>query len=134
MEGKVNARMDVAIHIRTKLFGVYVGSDEQGNRYYRERRWRLSGGGRLLERRWVIYRGEAEASRVPAGWHGWLHHTIDLTPKELTIPDYEWLKSHKANQTGTPHAWHRKGSLLDGKRREEATGDYQPWMPSDYGS
>jgi NADH:ubiquinone oxidoreductase subunit len=44
----------------TRLFtwrkGERVGEDGQGNVYYRER------GG---ERRWVIYAGAAEASRVP---------------------------------------------------------------------
>ena len=34
------------------------------------------------KRRWVIYNGEAEASRVDADWHGWLHHTWDEPPTE----------------------------------------------------
>ena len=49
----------------TWRFGELVGQDEQGNRYYRTK-------GRKIdptlgfERRWVIYNGYAEASRVPA--------------------------------------------------------------------
>ena len=52
----------------TWRFGELVGSDEQGNRYYRTK-------GRKIdptlgfERRWVIYNGVAEASRVPPSWH-----------------------------------------------------------------
>ena len=48
----------------TWLYGEFVGEDEQGNRYYRTK------GGAIdpslgFERRWVIYNGYAEASRVP---------------------------------------------------------------------
>jgi NADH:ubiquinone oxidoreductase subunit len=53
----------------TWRFGELVGQDEFGNRYYRTR------GGEidptlLMERRWVIYNGEAEASSIPPSWHG----------------------------------------------------------------
>src|ERR1700674_4793473 len=51
----------------TTLFsGIAVGEDAFGNRYYQTK------GG---IRRWVIYSGTVEASRVPPDWHGWLHHT-----------------------------------------------------------
>ena len=53
--------------------GELVGTDEFENRYYRCDRSRLHG----RERRWVLFKGEAEASRVPPEWHAWLHHTTD---------------------------------------------------------
>ena len=31
-------------------------------------------------RRWVVYHGVAEGSRVTPDWHGWLHHTFDEPP------------------------------------------------------
>ena len=31
-------------------------------------------------RRWVLYNGEAEASRIPPAWHGWMHHRTDVPP------------------------------------------------------
>ena len=37
-------------------------------------------------RRWVIYKGYADASRVPSDWHGWLHHTFDTPPSEPPLP------------------------------------------------
>ena len=43
--------------------GRLVGEDEQGNRYYEERRASLEG----RKRRYVIYSGLAEASKVPGG-------------------------------------------------------------------
>ena len=63
----------------TKRYGEFVGDDEFGNRYYRTKNGKVDptlG----FERRWVIYNGVAEASRVPPSWHGWLHHTVDLLP------------------------------------------------------
>ena len=50
----------------TKMRGELVGSDDQGNRYYQDRR--VIPGRR--RKRWVIYNGEAEASRVPPACPG----------------------------------------------------------------
>ena len=44
--------------------GVKVGEDSAGNIFFRDKEDR---------RRWVIFNGEVEASRVSAEWHGWLH-------------------------------------------------------------
>ena len=112
----------------TWRFGELVGTDEQGNRYYRTK-------GRKIdptlgfERRWVIYNGLAEASRVPPSWHGWLHHTVDIAPTEQTYTPREWEKPHVPNMTGTPAAYRPAGSTLASGQRPKATGDYQPWTP-----
>ena len=55
----------------TALYGEKVGEDDQGNIYYQSKKG---------DRRWVIYNGESEASRVPVEWHGWLHHTFKEPP------------------------------------------------------
>ena len=96
-----------------------VGTDEFGNRYYENRRGR----------RWVIYNGYAEASRVPPSWHGWLHHTVDVAPTEESYSPREWEQPHVPNMTGTPAAYRPSGSTLASGRRPKATGDYQPWTP-----
>jgi NADH:ubiquinone oxidoreductase subunit len=112
----------------TWRFGEMVGKDEQGNIYYRTR------GGKIdpalgFERRWVIYNGYAEATRVPPSWHGWLHHTVDVPPTEEAYAPREWEKPHLPNLTGTPLAYRPSGSTLASGRRPKATGDYQPWTP-----
>ena len=112
----------------TKRHGEFVGDDEFGNRYYRTK------GGKIdpalgLNRRWVIYNGVAEASTVPASWHGWLHHTVDVAPTEESYTPREWEKPHIPNMTGTPEAYRPPGSTLASGRRPKATGDYQPWTP-----
>ena len=123
--------------IGTRLFtwwkGELVGSDQLSNRYYRERGGgpRVRGGGRASrERRWVIYDGEAEASRVPPEWHAWLHHSVDAPPRPGQWPHYPWQKEHLPNLSGTPLAYRPPGSLLRGGRRAPASGDYEPWTPN----
>jgi NADH:ubiquinone oxidoreductase subunit len=114
----------------TRRYGELVGEDEQGNLYYRTK------GGKIdptlgFERRWVLYNGLAEASRVPPSWHGWLHHTVDVPPTDEAYTPRSWQKPHRPNLTGTPHAWRPSGSTLASGQRPAATGDYKPWAPND---
>src|SRR3546814_12543969 len=83
-----------------------VGKDAQGNVYYEAKK-----GGR----RWVIYNGPAEASRVPPEWHGWLHRTTDVLPEDAPIQPKSWEKPHVPNMTGTALAYAPKGPLRDRK-------------------
>jgi NADH:ubiquinone oxidoreductase subunit len=112
----------------TWRFGELVGEDEQGNRYYRTK------GGKIdptlgFERRWVVYNGYAEATRIPPSWHGWMHHTVDVPPNDEKYAPREWEKPHVPNMTGTPSAYRPSGSTLASGRRPKATGDYQAWTP-----
>lgn len=104
--------------IYTARHGQKVGEDEQGNIYYQSRDGK---------RRWVIYNGEAEASRVGAEWHGWLHHTWDEPPTVTPLAHKPWEKPHQENLTGTPAAYVPPGSI----RRAEplARRDYDAWAP-----
>lgn len=106
----------------TQLFtwrkGVLVGRDSQGNIFYQTRDG---------ARRWVVYNGESEASRVDAEWHGWLHHTYAAPPTEAPLPRQVWEKPHLPNLTGTPAAYAPPGSL---RRTDRAVrDDYEPWQP-----
>ena len=116
--------MSLGTRLFTWLHGRYVGRDSYGNRYYRGRPI----GGRKRERRWVIYAGEVEASRVPAEWHGWLHGS-QADPPKPDAPRYEWQKDHLPNMTGTELAYRPAGSLAATGRHAPATGDYEPWVP-----
>ena len=107
--------------------GVFVGQDDLGNRYYEAKDNSDSYDGR--KRRWVIYEGYAEASKVPAEWHGWLHHTFVEPPTREPLPRQAWEKDHLPNLTGTIHAYRPQGSLARGGDRQPATGDYEAWTP-----
>jgi len=120
--------------IGTRLFtwwcGELVGKDSFGNRYFRRKNQAplVRGGGiESRERRWVLYAGAPEASKVPAEWHGWLHHIIDAVPVET--PRRPWQKPHLPNMTGTALAYRPAGSVLRGGSRARTTGDYEAWTP-----
>lgn len=106
---------------------VLVGRDEQNNRYYEERRPSLDG----RKRRYVLYEGLAEPSKVPPDWHGWLHHTYAEPPTVAPLPRKAWELPHVPNLTGTPGAWRPKGSLARPGERAKATGDYEAWTPDE---
>lgn len=117
--------MRLVSHLLIRLTARKVGVDEFGNSYYQARRPNRLG--RL--KRFVIYGGEAEASKVPAEWHGWLHHTETDPPPEEGYARRPWQKAHLPNLTGTIHAYYPEGHLTKGRRRKPATGDYEAWRP-----
>ena len=104
----------------TQREGQRVGEDEQGNVYYQ-----TADGAR----RWVIFNGESEASRVSPDWHGWLHHTFDSPPSLEPLAVKPWEKPHQPNLTGTAGAYLPPGSVETPTRRHRATGDYEAWQP-----
>jgi NADH:ubiquinone oxidoreductase subunit len=116
--------------------GEHVGTDAQGNRYYRAKKAKHGVyspfGDR--ERRWVIYEGANDASRVPAEWHGWLHGSFAEgenggVPESNLPPARIWEVDFTPNATGTEQAYLPQGALERGGRRAQATGDYQAWSP-----
>ena len=120
--------------IGTSLFsafnGEHVGTDAQGNRYYRSKKKGRPGSplaGR--ERRWVIYNGANDASRVPAEWHGWLHGSFDGVPESFLPAPRVWETDYVPNATGTSAAYRPQGALERGGKRARATGDYEAWSP-----
>jgi NADH:ubiquinone oxidoreductase subunit len=117
--------------IGTALFsrrnGVEVGTDSAGNVYF-EARKAIATDGR--KRRWVIYEGANDASRVTPEWHGWLHHTIDDLPDATLPPPRRWEKPATPNLTGTRDAYRPAGALEAGGKRAAATGDYEAWSPN----
>ncbi len=110
----------VGTRVFTARKGVLVGKDDSGNTYYEERDGK---------RRWVIYNGVAEASTIPPGWHGWMHHRVDTPPTRETYVARSWQKAHTPNYTGSALAYRPAGSAAAGGIRPVATGDYDAWTP-----
>ena len=102
----------------TSRNGTKVGEDDQGNIYYRNAD---------DKRRWVIYNGDNEASRVSPEWHGWLHHTWDDAPSEVTVTHKPWEKPHQENLTGTAAAYAPAGSIR--RKAPVERSDYEAWTP-----
>ena len=91
-------RQTIGTRIDTFLFGILVGKDYLGNRYYQSK----SG------RRWVIYNGEIEASKIPNEWYSWIHFTKNKLENSQDLKKYEWQKDHLPNQTGSDDSYHPK--------------------------
>ena len=108
--------------LNTQLFtwrkGSKVGEDAAGNVFYRNAD---------DSKRWVIYNGEIEGSRISPEWHGWLHRTWDEPPTERPLVHQRWEKPHVENLTGTAMAYAPAGSI----RRPDPTprADYEAWSP-----
>ena len=116
--------------LNSALKGERVGSDAQGNVYYRATKRRSATAPfPNSERRWVIYAGANDASRVPAEWHGWLHGNGEGAPESNLPPARIWETDFTPNETGTAAAYRPAGALERGGRRAAATGDYEAWSP-----
>ena len=115
--------------------GEHVGTDAEGNKYYRAKN---NYGGKnapsygsytQAEKRWVIYAGANDASRVPSEWHGWLHGAFDDVPESNLPPAKVWEADYTPNATGTPEAYRPAGASERGGERAAADGDYEAWSP-----
>ena len=69
--------------------------DQFGNKYYENKKGK----------RWVIYNGEINASKITSDWYSWIHYTSNIKPSEKKQNKYEWQKPHKDNKTGTEEAY-----------------------------
>lgn len=114
--------------IGTRFFtwrkGKRIGEDQFGNIYYE--------GGLHKDgypHRWVIYKDYSEASTIPPGWHGWIHHRFDNPPTQEDYHPYGWEKPHVANMTGTSEAYRPKGAIPYNDERPCVHEDYDAWCP-----
>jgi NADH:ubiquinone oxidoreductase subunit len=119
------ATLGARFHIGRR--GVLIGRDDRGNTYYEAKDNRDSYDGR--KRRWVIFSGYAEASKVSPDWHGWLHHTFVEPPTVEPLLRRAWEKEHLPNLSGTIYAYKPAGAIGRGGERQKATGDYEAWTP-----
>ncbi len=115
--------MHIATRIYTFLFGQFVGKDEYGNSYFRRRYAKPIND--KTEKRWVIYNGLVEATKVPPLWHRWLHFMSDHLPSEINITKQKWHKAHQPNFTATSAAY----SPYQATNKQKST--YQTWQPNE---
>ena len=101
--------------IYTFLNGKYIGSDNDGNKYYINKK--------KVEKRWVIYNGQIDASKINADWHDWIHSRTNEIPKNEK--NYKsWYKKHQMNNTGTDKFYSPKNS---GSKKNDKS--YESWSP-----
>ena len=112
--------MQFLSQLKIKLSCDKVGVDDFGNEYFQNKN----------NKRFIVYKGMAEASKIPSEWHGWIHYTTDQLPVNKKISHYSWQKIHLPNLTGTKNSYAPKGDLATGGIREKVSSDYQAWDPN----
>ncbi|OFW81121.1 MAG: hypothetical protein A2887_06215 [Alphaproteobacteria bacterium RIFCSPLOWO2_01_FULL_40_26] len=95
-----------------RFFSRKIGDDEFGNEYFQNK----SG------KRFVVYKGIAEPSKVPMEWHSWLHYYSKFLP--TNVGKFSWQKIHFPNLTGTKHAYSPKNSSV-----KKTDSEYEAWKP-----
>ena len=107
-------KQTVGTFIYTILVGKFSGKDQFGNRYYSNSKGK----------RWVIYKNDIEASKIPPEWHSWMHFLKRNKPKD-NEKRFSWQKQHQENLTGTKKAYRPEGSLLSSSKRN--IKKYETW-------
>ena len=113
----------ISTMLYTKFFGYNIGQDEFGNKYY------ISKAKANKKKRWVIYNGYADSSKVPARWHTWLHGVVDEIPSEQERSGKKWMRGHLPNLTGSDSAYRPSGSLTKQIVEDKKKGNYESWSP-----
>ena len=104
-------RQTFGTFLKTLFFGIFVGKDELGNKYYKNKK----------NERWVIYSADIEATKITSSWFMWIHHTIDKIPNN-NESKYLWQKEHLENKTGTKESYRPTKIKKDDKIKK-----YEPW-------
>ena len=102
----------IGTKIHTFFYGKIVGEDSFGNKYYQNK----SGS------RWVIYKDEIDATKIPVDWYSWMHFIKNKIENNHELKKYNWQKSHQPNQTGSKNSYHPN------KKNDEPTKKYKTWQ------
>ena len=101
--------------IKTIFFGKFIGKDDFGNKYYQSKNGK----------RWVIYNGEINASKINSDWFSWIHHITNTLPTRKNLEKYPWQKPHKDNKTGSSESY--KPNKISKKAKNFKK--YETWKP-----
>ena len=104
-------KQTIGTFLKTFFTGKFVGKDELGNKYYKNKR----------DERWVIYSNSIEPTKINSDWFLWIHHTIDKVPGKLE-KKYSWQKDHSENRTGTNES-HKPTKI----RKNDNEKKYETW-------
>ena len=89
----------------------FVGKDDFGNKYYQTKKGK----------RFVIYNGEVDASKIPNEWYSWMHFTKNKIENIHDLKKFDWQKPHQSNMTGSNQAYSPKDNTNALKKK------YKSW-------
>ena len=113
--------MDLLTKLKILMFFEFVGKDEFGNSYYEKKKQNKK------TKRSVIYNGNSESSKIPSGWHSWLHYTVFDSPKNENLKKYSWQKPHLPNLSGTIYSYKPDDNVNNTNKLKEK---YDSWDPN----
>jgi len=116
---------NIGLYIYTLLNGKFIGKDENGNKYYESN---ISHGSKK-NKRWVIYKGIEDPTKINPYWHAWIHHIIDDV-SDIKKKKFSWQKKLSPNLTGTKKAYKPAGHLLSEKKKYVNKKRYEAWDPN----
>jgi len=102
-----------------KLFRKEVGVDQFRNFYYVGKSKNYLN----IHKRYIVYNGIDDGSKVPPMWHSWLHYLSDAIPDKTQTTEYNWQKEHLPNVTGTKYAYD------PAKSKYKKVKTYSSWKP-----
>mgnify|MGYP002640991661 CR=1 FL=1 len=108
--------------ILIRLSSKKIGSDEFDNNYFQNKDGK----------RFVVYNGMAEPSKIPFEWHGWMHYTTNTPPIQMNTHKLSWQKIHLPNLTGTKNAYSPGNSKRNSKKDSTINSNipYESWKPN----
>ena len=75
----------IGTKLKTIFFGKLIGKDSFGNSYYESKDGK----------RWVIYCGEIDASKIPNEWYSWIHFTKNKIENKHNLEKKKKKKPHQ---------------------------------------
>ena len=112
--------MNIISQILIRFSSDLIGEDQYGNKYYSQKK---------TGKRYIIFNGKVEASKIPPMWHAWLHKTIEDPPLNYSHK-YFWQKNHEENLTGTKKAYYPdEHPLSKANHNKVKKNEYESWSP-----
>ena len=103
----------IGTRLYTIFFGKFVGTDDFGNKYYENKK---------RKKRWIIYNGEIEATKIPIEWYSWMHSIKNKIEETHELKKYNWQKNHSQNLSGSDRAY--KPNKISKKNKFK---NYETW-------
>ena len=104
-------RQTIGTRIFTFFFGKLVGEDDLGNKYYESKN----------KKRWVIYKNEIDATKIPNEWYSWIHFMNNKIENLHILNKFDWQKPHQSNLSGSDEAYNPK------KNKNAIKKKYKVW-------
>ena len=101
-----------------KFYATQIGSDKFGNQYCIGKHKNYLG----QAKRFVVYNGIDESTKVPPMWHSWLHYVSDDLPRNGL--EHDWQQEYLPNLTATKYAHVSSGSVAQNLKT------YLKWTPN----